>query len=176
MLPRPMLSFAKRNRWKNRMDQLAWIMWLVLGVVLIIAEVFTLGFVLLWFGVGAIAAALVGMLGVGFVGQFAVFAVVSIALTAMSRTIFAKYLAHRDEDTVKMGVDSLPGQVGTVTIASKGALQQGAVRVYGSEWTAYPMDGETELTEGEKVEVVSVKGSSIYVRRVSNELPEWRND
>ena|SRR5688500_261680 len=159
------------------MDNLAWIFWLVLGVALIIAEVFTLGFVLFWFGVGAIAAAFVGILGGGFLLQFLVFAIVSIALTAMSRTIFAKYLFHHDDDVMKMGVDSLPGQVGTVTIPSKGALKEGAVKVYGSTWTAFPIDGETDLVEGEKVEVVSVKGSSIYVRRVPGaELPEWRGD
>jgi len=158
------------------MEQAAWIFWLVLGVGLIIAEVFTLGFVLFWFGIGAVAAALVGFLGGGFLLQFLVFAIVSIALTAMSRTIFANYLSHRDEDTMKMGVDSLPGQVGTVTIPSKGALKEGAVKVYGSTWTAFPVDDETELIEGEKVEVVSVKGSSIYVRRMHSELPEWRGD
>ena len=156
------------------MDQLVWIAWLVLGIALIIAEVFTLGFVLLWFGIGAVAAALAGMMGAPFVIQFAIFAVVSIGLTAMSRTIFAKYLSHSDENTVKMGIDALPGQVGTVTLASKGALNEGAVKVYGSTWTAYPIDGESELIEGEKVEVVSIKGSSIYVRPVTNELPEWR--
>ena len=76
----------------------------------------------------------------------------------------------------KMGVDSLPGQIGTVTTASRGALNEGAVKVFGSTWTAFPIDGETVLIEGEKVEVVSIKGSSIYVRRVTDELPEWRND
>lgn len=157
------------------MDQIAWIIWLLLGVVLIIAEIFTLGFVLLWFGVGALAAAFAAMLGAPFALQFGVFAVVSIALTAMSRTIFAKYLSLNDENTLKMGVDSLPGQIGTVTLGSKGALNEGAVKVYGSTWTAYPIDGDSSLVEGEKVEVVSVKGSSIYVRRISNELPEWRN-
>ncbi len=158
------------------MEQAAWILWLVLGVGLIIAEVFTLGFVLLWFGVGAIAAAFVGLLGGGFLLQFLVFAVVSVILTGMSRTIFSKYLSNSDGDVVKMGVDSLPGQVGTVTSASAGALKEGAVKVYGSTWTAFPEDGESEFAEGEKVEVVSVKGSSIYVRRIVNELPDWRGD
>jgi membrane protein implicated in regulation of membrane protease activity len=160
------------------MDQFILIMWLVLGVALIIAEVFTLGFVLLWFGVGAIAAAIAGLLGLGFVGQFLVFAIVSVGLTAMSRTIFAKYLAHRDDNAVKMGVDSLPGQIGTVTMSSRGALREGAVKVYGSTWTAFPVDGEHDLVEGEKVEVVSIKGSSIFVRRVAagSELPEWRGN
>jgi membrane protein implicated in regulation of membrane protease activity len=157
------------------MDQILWILWLVLGVALIIAEVFTLGFVLFWFGVGAIAAALVGLMGFGFVWQFMAFAVVSVALTAMSRTIFAKYLHHSDANSLKSGADALPGQVGTVTISSKGALNEGAVKVFGSTWTAFPEDEETVLNEGEKVEVVRVQGSSIYVRPVSRQLPGWRD-
>lgn len=156
------------------MDQIGWILWLVLGVVLIIAEIFTLGFVLFWFGIGALAAAVVGFMGLGLGWQFAAFAVVSIVLTAMSRTIFAKYLPQNARE-MKTGVDSLPGKVGTVTAPSKGAMQEAAVKVFGSTWTAYPLDGEVDLVEGEKVEVVEVKGSSIYVRRVSNELPGWRS-
>jgi membrane protein implicated in regulation of membrane protease activity len=156
------------------MDNVAWILWLVLGVGLIVAEIFTLGFVLLWFGVGAMAAALVGIAGGGFLLQFLVFAVISIGLTLMSRTIFARYFSHDERSAVKTGVDALPGQVGTVTSASKGALNEGAVKVFGSTWTAFPVDGETKLIEGEKVEVVEVRGSSIYVRSANKELPDWR--
>lgn len=158
------------------MDQLSWILWLVLGVGLIVAEVFTLGFFLLWFGIGAIAAALVGVLGGGLLLQFLVFAIVSIGLTAMSRTIFATYFSHDDKNAMKSGVDALPGKVGTVSEASRGALNEGAVKVYGSIWTAFPIEGESELIQGEKVEVVEVRGSSIYVRRVTNELPDWRKE
>ena len=160
------------------MEQLAWILWIILGVILIIAEIFTFGFVLLCFGIGALAAALIGGLGFGFTLQFLVFAVVSIALTAMSRTIFAKYFSQSEENAIKMGMDALPGQIGTVTTASRGALQEGAVKVYGSTWTAFPVDGETYLMEGEKVEVVRVQGSSIYVQKIddSKKLPEWREE
>jgi membrane protein implicated in regulation of membrane protease activity len=156
------------------MDQIIPIIWLVLGVALMIAEIFTLGFVLFWFGIGALAAALAGFLGAGLGIQFLIFALVSIALTAMSRTIFARYLPSAEGDTIRTGVDALPGKIGTVTAASKGALNEGAVKVYGSTWTAYPID-DVALTEGEKVEVVEVRGSSIYVRRIRDELPEWRD-
>jgi membrane protein implicated in regulation of membrane protease activity len=158
------------------MEQYAWLLWVILGVMLIVAEIFTMGFVLFWFGLGALAAAVAAMLGVGIPGQFGIFALVSIGLTVMSRTIFAKYMWHQEEAEMKMGVDSLPGQIGTVTIGSSGALDEGAVRVYGSVWTAYPSEEDVKLIEGEKVEVVSVKGSSIYVKPVKKELPEWRND
>ena len=157
------------------MDQMISILWLVLGVGLIIAEIFTLGFVLFWFGIGAIAASIAGFLGAGTGVQFLIFAVVSIALTAMSRTIFQRYLPTNEGDGIRTGVDSLPGKVGTVTGASRGALNEGAVKVFGSTWTAYPVD-DVALTEGEKVEVVEVRGSSIYVKRVTDELPEWRGE
>jgi membrane protein implicated in regulation of membrane protease activity len=156
------------------MEQFTWILWIVLGAVLIIAEIFTLGFVLFWFGIGALTAALIGWLGFGFGLQFLVFAIVSIALTAMSRTIFVKYFPQ-NEEVLKTGIDSLPGQIGTVTIASKGALQEAAVKVYGSVWTAFPVDDDKPLVEGEKVEVVRVQGSSIYVRS-TKQLLEWRGN
>ena len=161
------------------MDEFNWIsiLWLILGVGLIIAEIFTLGFVLLWFGIGALAAAFVGFLGFGFLWQFLIFALVSTAMTAMSRTIFAKYFSHNDADAIKTGIDALPGQIGMVTSDSKGALNEAAVKVYGSTWTAFPVDDEA-LTEGEKVEVVRVQGSSIYVRKIKSvrEIPEWRRE
>ena len=160
------------------MEQTAWLLWTILGVILIIAEIFTLGFVLFWFGLGALAAAVVGLFGFGFVWQFAAFAIVSILLTAMSRLIFAKYFSHNDESALKTGIDALPGQIGTVINASKGSLNEGAVKVFGSTWTAFPIDEETPLLEGEKVEVVRVQGASIYVRKAgeTKKLPDWRKE
>lgn len=156
------------------MEQFAWIFWIILGVILIVAEIFTFGFMLFWFGIGALAAALAGWLGLGLGLQFLIFAVASIALTFMSRTIFANLYRNKDENALKSGMDNLPGQIGTVTVSSRGALHEGAVKVYGSIWTAFPIDGKKPLEEGEKVEVVYVKGSSIFVRR-AGELPEWRD-
>lgn len=157
------------------MESYVWILWAVVGIALIVAEIFTLGFVLFWFGLGALAAAFVAYLGFGFGVQFLVFAGVSIILTVLSRTIFSNFYSHGDKDHVKTGIDSLPGQIGTVSSASKGALNSGEVKVFGSVWTAFPEEGEDPLLDGEKVEVVRVKGASIYVRKVK-ELPGWREE
>lgn len=157
------------------MEQYLWVLWIILGISLIIAEIFTLGFVLLWFGIGAIAAALLGYLGFGIGVQFFVFAGISIVLTILSRQIFHnKYLNEPNSD-LKTGIDSLPGKIGTVSAKSQGALHAAEVKVYGSIWTAFPEMGEPPLLEGEKVEVIEIKGASIYVRRV-RELPEWREE
>ena len=152
-----------------------WILWAVLGAILIVAEIFTSGFVLLWLGIGALAAAFAGLVGVdSLVIQFMIFAVVSIALTAASRTIFLNYFSReKTGDSLRSGVDALPGKIGTVVSSSRGALHEGAVKVFGSTWTAYPAPGEAPLEAGERVCVESIEGASIYVRRVGGE-PEWR--
>jgi len=94
------------------MDNLYWILWCILGAILIVAEVFTSGFVLLWFGIGALAAAFAGIIGVSNLGvQFLIFAFVSIGLTAASRTIFVNYFSReKTGDSLRTGVDSLPGK------------------------------------------------------------------
>ena len=157
------------------MENFLWVLWFILGAILIVAEIFTAGFVLLWFGVGALAAAFAALVGVESLAlQFLIFATVSIGLTAASRTIFVNYFSHeKPEDALKSGVDSLPGKIGTVVSSSRGALQEGAVKVYGSTWTAYPAAGEDPLEAGERVVVESIQGASIYVRRI-NESSDWR--
>src|SRR5882724_6591343 len=156
-------------------DSFIWIFWAVLGAILMVAEIFTSGFVLFWFGIGALAAALVDLIGIHNLGlQFLVFAAVSIGLTAASRTIFVNYFSReKTGESLRTGVDSLPGKIGTVVSSSRGAMQEGAVKVFGSTWTAYPADGESPLEAGERVRVESIEGSSIYVRRI-DEGTDWR--
>ena len=157
------------------MESYIWIFWTILGAILIVAEIFTTGFVLLWFGIGALAAALAGLLGVNSIGlQFLIFAAVSVALTAASRTIFVNYFSReKTGGDLKTGADSLPGKVGTVVTSSRGALHEGAVKVFGSTWTAFPAEGEEPLEAGDRVQVERVQGASIYVRRVG-QVPDWR--
>ena len=154
-----------------------WVLWCILGAILIVAEIFTSGFVLFWFGIGALAAAFAGFIGVdSLVIQFLIFAGVSTALTAASRTIFINYFSReRTGDSLRSGVDAMPGKIGTVVSSSKGALNEGAVKVFGSTWTAYPAPGEAPLEAGERVSVERIEGASIYVRRLGTGEPDWRS-
>jgi membrane protein implicated in regulation of membrane protease activity len=152
-----------------------WYIWLILAAIFIVAEMFTAGFVLLWFGIGALVAALLALTGiVGLPLQILIFLVVSVALTIASRTIFERFLLKGSPGReLKMGVDTLPGRIGVVVEPSKGAMQEGAVRVFASTWRAFPSEGEEPLKEGEQVEIERVDGATVYVRRVDSE-PSWR--
>jgi inner membrane protein len=152
-----------------------WYIWLALGALFIVAEIFTTGFVLLWFGVGALVAALLAWTGlVGLPLQIVAFLAVSIALTVASRTIFERFFMRGSPGReLKMGLDTLPGRMGVVVEPSKGVMQEGAVRVFASTWRAFPAEGEEPLLEGEQVQIERVEGASVYVRRVDSE-PSWR--
>jgi membrane protein implicated in regulation of membrane protease activity len=147
----------------------AWVIWLIIAAIFVAAEVFSPGFFLLWFGVGALVAAIMAMFGMGsLAAQMLVFLIVSVALVIASRTIFERFFSRpADTNQLRSGIETIVGQVGTVVESSRGALNEGAVRVYGSVWTAYPAEGEWPLREGDSVTVERIDGNAIYVRRRS---------
>jgi membrane protein implicated in regulation of membrane protease activity len=148
---------------------LAWVIWLIIAAIFVVAEVLTPGFFLLWFGVGALAAAIMALLGVGsLAAQTLVFLVVSVALVIASRTILERFFDRpADMNRFRTGIETIIGQVGTVVESSRGALNEGAVSVYGSVWTAFPSEGERPLQEGDSVAVERIEGNAIYVRRTA---------
>jgi inner membrane protein len=144
----------------------SWIIWLIVAALFLAGEVLTTGFFLLWFGVGAIVAALLALLGInGFALQIVAFLTVSILLVIASRTIFERFPGLGRGRHLKTGVEKMIGEVGTVVEPSTGERSEAAVKVYGSVWTAFPCEGEDPLTAGETVRVDRVDGNVIYVYR-----------
>jgi membrane protein implicated in regulation of membrane protease activity len=173
------VTITRRFEWYFRginMEGYIPYLWFIAGVIFIIAELLTPGFVLLWFGVGAIVAGVLALLNLGLGLQLVTFLIIAIALTVASRTIFERFfMRNAPGNSVRTGIESLPGQVGTVVQASQGGLHEAAVKVYGSTWTAYPAPGEDPLCEGERVEVDRIEGAVLYVRRCAAQLP-WRQE
>jgi len=146
----------------------AWIVWLIIAGIFAALEVLTPGFVLLWFAVGALVASVLAMLGIDSVAvQMIVFLVVSVVMVLASRTILEKFFTRARGAKLRSGAETMIGQIGTVVESSRGALNEGAVKIYGSVWTAFPAEGEWPLTEGESVSVERIEGNSIYVRRTA---------
>jgi inner membrane protein len=144
-----------------------WIIWLLIAAILIAGEAATTGFFLLWFGVGAIVAAVLALLGVTSLAiQIIAFLIVSIVLVIFSKTILQKYLRRTSGDAdIKTGVEKMIGKVVTVVASSQGIRHECAVKTSGSVWTAFPVEGEAPLIEGESVEIERIEGNSVYVRR-----------
>jgi membrane protein implicated in regulation of membrane protease activity len=135
------------------------VIWLIAGVLLAIAELFTLDFVLIMLATGAIAAAGVGLL-LPLPVQLVVFAVVSaLGLGAVRPAI--KRRLHQGADPAVMGMDAFEGA--EATVIEQVAEGRGMVKIGGELWSARPYDTTQVIEAGAQVRVVEVKGATALV-------------
>ncbi len=147
------------------MDIEAWWVWMILAALFVIAEIFTAGFFLLWFGVGAAVAGVLDILGLGAGWQWASFLIISIVLFAISRK-FADKLTK--EQPPGIGADRFIGKQGIVLEIIDSAKNTGRVRIDTDEWRALG-EGEEIIPEGTKVEVIRVEGTRLVVNPIKEE-------
>lgn len=133
--------------------------WLVVGLLLLGAEVVTGTFVLLMLGGGALAAAGAAALGAGVPGSAAVFALVSVLLLA-GRSPLRRRLEHAVPHTPSRA-EALVG--GSATVLARVDGHAGRVRIGDDEWSARAFDGAQVIEVGERVTVVEIAGATALV-------------
>lgn len=139
-----------------------WVWWLIAGVLLAIAELFTGTFVLLMFVVGALAATGAAALGGHLAVQVLVFAVVSsLGLVAVRPAI--RNRLHASADPAQMGLEAIEGSEGLVL--EQVDADRGLVKVGGEMWSARSYDATQVIAPGERVRVIEVKGATALVWR-----------
>jgi membrane protein implicated in regulation of membrane protease activity len=139
----------------------SWQLWVVTGLILVVLEAKLSGYIMLWFGVGAFAAALLASLGLSFNIQLLTFNVLSVALLLSSRTLFRRFFM-RDASSVRHGVEAMLGSEAVVVERVPGD-GFGTIRINGELWTARSLDGS--IDEGEIVRVENLEGLKLTVRR-----------
>jgi membrane protein implicated in regulation of membrane protease activity len=138
---------------------LIWI-WAVLALVFFIAEIFTAGFFLVCFGIGAAAAAVLALAGVDVIWQFVAFIGASVAALAFLRPL-AKTVSTQVANPG--GIDRVVGKQAVVLEEINPLAATGLVRVEREEWRADSLDGNT-IAQGSMVKVVRVSGTRLLVR------------
>ena len=137
--------------------------WLVLALIFFAAEIFTAGFVLLCFGIGALAAAGLAFFGLGLTWQLLGFIVVSSAAVLVSRP-FAERVTSTGPQSV--AGDRVLGKRAVVLQAIDPIANTGMVRVGTEEWRATSVDHST-IAKDSIVEVIGVEGVRLQVRRIT---------
>jgi membrane protein implicated in regulation of membrane protease activity len=140
------------------------VIWIVLGVVLAIAEVFTATLVLIMLAAGAFAAAIAAALGAPVAVQALVFATVSaLSLLAVRPVIRQHRRPAVETGSTPFGVEAIEGAAGVVL--EDVDADQGLVKIEGELWTARAYDTTQVIPKGERVRVVEVKGATAMVWR-----------
>ncbi len=145
--------------------ELAWWHWAVGGIVLIVAELVVPSFVLIWFGVGALAVALMAALvDTGLTAQLAVWLVVSLALVAAWFKVFRPNM-HKTK--VGMADAGVVGEIGML-VRDVAPFEKGQVRfqkpILGAD--VWECIADEAIRSGERVRVLDVEGSFLKVGRV----------
>jgi len=138
--------------------------WLILFVILIVAEIATLGLTTIWFAGGCLAAFLVSLLDASLPIQIIVFLVVSVVLFIWTRPLLMKYF---NKDREKTNVDSVIGKSAIVLNAIDNVHSAGTVELDGMEWTARASKDDDVYQVGEVVRVLEVQGVKLIVEKVS---------
>jgi membrane protein implicated in regulation of membrane protease activity len=138
----------------------AWVVWVVIAVVLLVAEATTSAFVAVYFGLAALVTAAIAAAGAGTPVQLLAFAILSVGSLLLTRTALKR--AAGRATGIRTGVDAMQGRIGVVT-RPIGELEPGQVKVGGETWTARSYYDEEPIPAGSRVEVVKVEGVTALV-------------
>lgn len=142
-----------------------WWLWMILAAFFVVAEIFTAGFFLLWFGVGAGVAGVMALLGLGLSWQLGAFVVVSGALFVVSRRFAEKFTKKQPPG---IGADRFIGKEGLVLEEIDHIKNTGRVRLKKEEWRADAESGRV-IPAGKLVEVVRMDGTHLVVKQIDEE-------
>ena len=138
------------------------IFWLILFVVLLIIEIFTMGLTTIWFAGGALVAFIMAFIGFELPVQIIVFLLVSILLLVLTRPIAIKFF---NQERQKTNAESLIGQKAVVLDTIDTIHGTGRVEVNGMEWSA-KVDEDAHIIEaGEIVVIEGIQGVKLIVKK-----------
>jgi membrane protein implicated in regulation of membrane protease activity len=136
-----------------------WLVWLILAVVLGIAEIFTFTAALGILGGAALITAGVAAVGLPVPLQLLVFALASVAGVLLIMPVARRHMLRPQLE--RFGVDALIGKSAQVLQEVSG--QNGRIRIDGEEWTARAYDPTVVIPEGATVDVMRISGSTAIV-------------
>lgn len=142
------------------------LMWFIFAGILAIGELFTMGFLLMWFAVGALLTGLILLAfpSMNFAIQIALFALSSGLLFLITKN----KLRNKIEKNSTPPVYSILGKTAIVTKEINSIKGTGQITINGDIWSAKTKDSEDIISENSKVEVLEVDGVKAVVKVVES--------
>ena len=143
------------------MDNEVWRwLWTIFAIVMGIGEIFTAGFFLLPFAIGAAVAAILAWANVALIAQWLVFFGVSI----LSLVFLRRFITRQDEgEQPKVGANRWVGMPGVVLEDIDPHSGAGMVRVATEEWRA---TSDLPIPKDAQIVVTDVRGARFVVEPV----------
>lgn len=138
----------------------AWQIWMIIGIICVVIEIFDPAFFFLSLGVAAIITGLLSFVVKATALQIIIFAILSFLAFLSMRKLGKKLLTPPGKDT---NVYAMKGKTGIVTkdIPEDG---RGQVKIGGEEWSAVAQNNQP-IELNSKVNVIDVDGNKLIVEK-----------
>lgn len=149
-----------------------WQIWLILAGIFFIAEMATVGFLIFWFGVGALIAMLSSFFIESIIIQTTIFIISSTILLFATKPLVKKFM---DVKPTKTNAFSIIGKKALVIKEINPIQSTGQIKLNGEVWSAESENNEI-ISEGSEVEILEIKGVKAIVRRQTSEVGSQRTE
>ncbi len=138
-----------------------WQTWVIIAGLCFVIEIATVGFLVFWFGIGALIAMIVSLFTDNIAIQTATFVISSTILIFFTRK-FANKISKND-DSIKTNAYSIIGKKGLVIKDINPESGDGQVKVGTEVWSAKSAN-EVKIEKGTEIEVVEISGVKAIVK------------
>lgn len=145
-----------------------WQFWLIVAGLFFVGEIFTLGFLIFWFGIGALFAMIVSFFTTNIIIQTTVFLITSTIFILATNPLVKKFVDVKKTNT---NVFSIIGKKALVIKDIDPIHSSGQIKLNGEVWSAETENNEI-IKEGSEVEVLKINGVKAIVKLVDSEKVE----
>ena len=141
-------------------DNLPWF-WVAVTIICVVIESLTLALTTIWFGISAFVLVFLAFTPLPFVAQVFIFVALALVLLIFTRPVVKKKLSQKQ---IATNYERVIGQIAVVTKKIT-ALDKGAVKINGMEWTAAVKE-DLVLEKGSKCIIEEIAGVTAYVKQI----------
>lgn len=141
-----------------------WHIWIIVALCFFIVEIFTSGFAVACFSVGAVAASVSSAFSASLLWQILLFALFSFLAFVFIRPLILKFF-FKEKAGGKTNADALVGKRGKVSADIDPGTGSGRVAIDGDDWKAVSADG-TFIAKGTTVEVLNIDSIILTVKPI----------
>lgn len=139
-----------------------WQIWLILAGIFFIGEIATTGFLVFWFGVGALLAMVSSFFTTSIILQTVIFVISSTILILATKPFVKKFV---DIKTTNTNAYSIIGKNALVIKEIDPIHSTGQIKVDGEVWSAESQNSEV-IPKGSEVKVIAIEGVKAIVKPV----------
>ncbi len=138
-----------------------WLIRIIIGAILIVAEIFSVSFFAGPIGLACLVAAILNKAGATTTVQMVGFSITSVGLLLAVRPIWKRMMENKLDKEVS-GINTYVGRQGKITETVDPQAETGRIKIGGEDWRAVS-DKSIIIEEGSLATVIRIEGSKAVV-------------